>query len=105
MVQRRVQCDLDTIPSDTIARVKLLVNGLPPQISKHIKMPRNGEERLPGILRKPWTLLIMSHLQHVVLLGGLEPAFRVLFSVIFHDDFLGISIRVQSSGFAEEKLS
>jgi len=47
----------------------------------------------------------MSHLQHVVLLGGLEPAFRVLFSVIFHDDFLGISIRVQSSGFAEEKLS
>jgi hypothetical protein len=35
--------------------------------------------------------------------GGLEPAFRVLFSAIFRGVSLGISIRVESGGFSRKK--
>jgi hypothetical protein len=53
---------------------------------------------------KPCKLLIMNHLHRMALLGGgLEPHFRVLFSAIFHDVSLGISITVESYGIERKQ--
>jgi hypothetical protein len=40
---------------------------------------------------------------HLNARGGLEPAFRVLFSAIFHGVSLGISIRVESYGIERKQ--